>query len=69
MEASTIFCSLNILLLNSFYLAQSILPEELSIISTPKRLSGTPQAMSTPSSVPMSESAEALEAKAALKQV
>ncbi|KAJ6657396.1 hypothetical protein lerEdw1_002563 [Lerista edwardsae] len=48
---------------------QSILPEELSLMTTPKRLSGTPQAMSTPSSVPMSESAEALEAKAALKQL
>lgn len=43
--------------------------EELSLMSTPKRLSGTPQAMSTPASVSMTESPEALEAKAALKQV
>ncbi|XP_066478881.1 nucleoprotein TPR isoform X2 [Tiliqua scincoides] len=47
----------------------SILPEELSLMSTPKRLSGTPQAMSTPAAVPTTESVEALEAKAALKQL
>ncbi|XP_062990920.1 nucleoprotein TPR isoform X2 [Elgaria multicarinata webbii] len=47
----------------------SILPEEMSLMSTPKRLSGTPQAMSTPVSGAASESTEAAEAKAALKQL
>ncbi|KAK9403943.1 nucleoprotein TPR [Crotalus adamanteus] len=46
--------------------ASSILPEELT--STPKRLSGSLPA-STPTSVPVIESTEAAEAKAALKQL
>ncbi|KAM3841233.1 nucleoprotein TPR isoform 2-T2 [Vipera latastei] len=45
--------------------ASSILPEELSLTSTPKRLSGS---ASTPTSGPAIESIEAAEAKAALKQ-
>ncbi|XP_053247402.1 nucleoprotein TPR isoform X2 [Podarcis raffonei] len=49
--------------------ASSILPEEMSLAVTPKRLSGAPQAMSTPAAVPVTESAEAVEAKAALKQL
>ncbi|XP_061490006.1 nucleoprotein TPR isoform X2 [Rhineura floridana] len=49
--------------------APSILPEEMSLAVTPKRLSGTPQAMSTPAPVPVTESTEAAEAKAALKQL
>ncbi|XP_007436992.1 nucleoprotein TPR [Python bivittatus] len=48
--------------------APSILPEELSLTSTPKRLSGSLPA-STPASVPVIESTEAAEAKAALKQL
>ncbi|XP_026559032.1 nucleoprotein TPR isoform X1 [Pseudonaja textilis] len=48
--------------------ASSILPEELSLTSTPKRLSGSFPA-STPTSVPVIESTEAAEAKAALKQL
>ncbi|XP_053106846.1 nucleoprotein TPR isoform X4 [Hemicordylus capensis] len=47
----------------------SIMPEEVSLTSTPKRMSGTPQAMSTPASVAVTESVEAVEAKAALKQL
>uniref|UniRef100_A0A8C5SDQ8 Translocated promoter region, nuclear basket protein n=1 Tax=Laticauda laticaudata TaxID=8630 RepID=A0A8C5SDQ8_LATLA len=46
----------------------SILPEDLSLTSTPKRLSGSFSA-STPTSVPVIESTEAAEAKAALKQL
>uniref|UniRef100_A0A8C3HQ99 Nucleoprotein TPR n=1 Tax=Chrysemys picta bellii TaxID=8478 RepID=A0A8C3HQ99_CHRPI len=42
--------------------------EEISFTSTPKR-SSMPQAMSTPAPVSMTESAEAVEAKAALKQL
>nr|XP_060630494.1 nucleoprotein TPR isoform X1 [Anolis sagrei ordinatus] len=49
--------------------APSTLPEEMSLPSTPKRLPGTPQSMSTPVSVQVSESTEAVEAKAALKQL
>lgn len=45
-----------------------MLPEEISLTSTPKR-SSIPQAMSTPAPVSMSESVETAEAKAALKQV
>lgn len=45
-----------------------MLPEEMSLTSTPKR-SNLPQAMSTPASVSITESVETLEAKAALKQV
>uniref|UniRef100_A0A8D2J5L1 Nucleoprotein TPR n=1 Tax=Varanus komodoensis TaxID=61221 RepID=A0A8D2J5L1_VARKO len=45
------------------------LPEEMSLTSTPKRLSGTPQAISTPVSGAVTESAEMAEAKAALKQL
>ncbi|XP_063154494.1 nucleoprotein TPR [Candoia aspera] len=48
--------------------APSILPEELSLTSTPKRLSGSLPA-SAPASVPVIESTEAAEAKAALKQL
>ncbi|XP_070602426.1 nucleoprotein TPR isoform X2 [Erythrolamprus reginae] len=48
--------------------ASSILPEELSLTSTPKCLSGSLPA-STPASVPVIESTEAAEAKAALKQL
>ncbi|XP_054835296.1 nucleoprotein TPR isoform X2 [Eublepharis macularius] len=47
----------------------SILPEEPSLTSTPRRLSGTPQAMSTPVTAPATESTEVVEAKAALKQL
>ncbi|KFZ52523.1 Nucleoprotein TPR, partial [Podiceps cristatus] len=47
---------------------QSILPEDISITSTPKR-PNLPQAMSTPAPVSMAESVEAVEAKAALKQL
>ncbi|XP_042322300.1 nucleoprotein TPR isoform X2 [Sceloporus undulatus] len=49
--------------------ATSTLSEDMSVTSTPKRFSGTPQAMSTPASLPVSESTEAAEAKAALKQL
>ncbi|KAJ7332338.1 hypothetical protein JRQ81_014518 [Phrynocephalus forsythii] len=49
--------------------APSTLPEEMSLTSTPKRLSGAPQAMSTPTALPVTESTEAVEAKAALKQL
>ncbi|XP_078248462.1 nucleoprotein TPR isoform X4 [Pogona vitticeps] len=49
--------------------APSSSPEEMSLTSTPKRLSGTPQAMSTPAAIPATESTEAVEAKAALKQL
>ncbi|XP_077188778.1 nucleoprotein TPR isoform X2 [Paroedura picta] len=49
--------------------APGILPEEASLTSTPRRLSGAPQAMSTPAVVPVTESTEAVEAKAALKQL
>uniref|UniRef100_A0A670IJL4 Nucleoprotein TPR n=1 Tax=Podarcis muralis TaxID=64176 RepID=A0A670IJL4_PODMU len=45
------------------------LQEEMSLAVTPKRLSGAPQAMSTPAAVPVTESSEAVEAKAALKQL
>ncbi|XP_030349376.1 nucleoprotein TPR isoform X3 [Strigops habroptila] len=48
--------------------ASGMLPEEMSLTSTPKR-SNLPQAMSTPASVSMPESVETLEAKAALKQL
>ncbi|KFW75401.1 Nucleoprotein TPR, partial [Phalacrocorax carbo] len=47
---------------------QGILPEEVSLTSTPKRPS-LPQAMSTPAPVSMTESVETVEAKAALKQL
>ncbi|XP_062836814.1 nucleoprotein TPR isoform X2 [Anolis carolinensis] len=49
--------------------ASITLPEEMSLPSTPKRLPGTPQSMSTPVPVQVSESTEAAEAKAALKQL
>ncbi|XP_060088376.1 nucleoprotein TPR [Heteronotia binoei] len=42
---------------------------EASLTSTPRRLSGAPPAMSTPAVVPVAESTEAVEAKAALKQL
>lgn len=42
--------------------------EDSSLVSTPKR-SSTSQTVSTPAAVPIIESAEAIEAKAALKQV
>ncbi|XP_064928862.1 nucleoprotein TPR isoform X1 [Columba livia] len=48
--------------------ASGTLPEEISLMSTPKRPS-LPQAMSTPAPVSMAESVEAVEAKAALKQL
>ncbi|XP_054690099.1 nucleoprotein TPR isoform X3 [Grus americana] len=48
--------------------ASGILPEEISLTSTPKRPS-LPQAMSTPAPVSMTESVETVEAKAALKQL
>ncbi|XP_042729948.1 nucleoprotein TPR isoform X2 [Lagopus leucura] len=48
--------------------ASGILPEEISLTSTPKR-STIPQAMSTPAPASMSESVETAEAKAALKQL
>ncbi|XP_052521621.1 nucleoprotein TPR isoform X3 [Tympanuchus pallidicinctus] len=48
--------------------ASGILPEEISLTSTPKR-SSIPQAMSTPAAASMSESVETAEAKAALKQL
>ncbi|KAM9283885.1 nucleoprotein TPR isoform 5-T5 [Morus bassanus] len=48
--------------------ASGILPEEVSLTSTPKRPS-LPQAMSTPAPVSMTESVETVEAKAALKQL
>ncbi|XP_050756803.1 nucleoprotein TPR [Gymnogyps californianus] len=48
--------------------ASGILPEEISLTSTPKR-PNLPQAMSTPAQVSMTESVEAVEAKAALKQL
>ncbi|NXA49130.1 TPR protein, partial [Nothocercus julius] len=47
---------------------QGILPEEISLTSTPKR-SAIPQAMSTPAQVSVNESVETVEAKAALKQL
>ncbi|XP_012584378.1 PREDICTED: nucleoprotein TPR [Condylura cristata] len=42
--------------------------DDISLVSTPKR-SSTSQAVSTPAPVPVLESAEAIEAKAALKQL
>ncbi|XP_074858366.1 nucleoprotein TPR isoform X2 [Carettochelys insculpta] len=48
--------------------ASGMLLEEISVTSTPKR-SSMPQAMSTPAPGSMTESAEAVEAKAALKQL
>lgn len=51
-----------------YFLASGMLPEEISLTSTPKR-SSIPQAMSTPAPVSMNESVETVEAKAALKQV
>uniref|UniRef100_A0A8C9FKG8 Nucleoprotein TPR n=1 Tax=Pavo cristatus TaxID=9049 RepID=A0A8C9FKG8_PAVCR len=48
--------------------ASGMLPEEISVTSTPKR-SSIPQAMSTPAPVSVSESVETAEAKAALKQL
>ncbi|XP_004943366.4 nucleoprotein TPR isoform X2 [Gallus gallus] len=48
--------------------ASGMLPEEISLTSTPKR-SSIPQAVSTPAPVSMSESVETAEAKAALKQL
>ncbi|KAM6261867.1 nucleoprotein TPR isoform 4-T4 [Porphyrio hochstetteri] len=48
--------------------ATGMLPEEISLTSTPKRPS-LPQAMSTPAPVSMVESVETVEAKAALKQL
>ncbi|XP_015725346.1 nucleoprotein TPR isoform X2 [Coturnix japonica] len=48
--------------------ASGMLSEEISLTTTPKRPS-MPQAMSTPAPVSMSESVEAVEAKAALKQL
>ncbi|KFP65962.1 Nucleoprotein TPR, partial [Cariama cristata] len=47
---------------------QGILPEDISLTSTPKR-PNLPQAMSTPAPVSMTESVETVEAKAALKQL
>ncbi|KFP37480.1 Nucleoprotein TPR, partial [Chlamydotis macqueenii] len=47
---------------------QGILPEEISLTSTPKR-PNLPQAMSTSAPVSMTESVETVEAKAALKQL
>ncbi|XP_048338451.1 nucleoprotein TPR isoform X1 [Sphaerodactylus townsendi] len=49
--------------------AANTLPEEATLTLTPKRPSGTPQAMSTPAVVSVTESTEAVEAKAALKQL
>ncbi|XP_007667180.1 nucleoprotein TPR isoform X1 [Ornithorhynchus anatinus] len=43
--------------------------EEISLTSTPKRSSAAPQAISTPAPGSLNESAEAVEAKAALKQL
>ena len=59
-----------LLSLNPLYrfLAAGVLPEEISLTSTPKRPC-LPQAMSTPAPVSMAESVETVEAKAALKQV
>ncbi|KAM6124630.1 nucleoprotein TPR isoform 2-T2 [Pterocles gutturalis] len=48
--------------------ASGLLPEEISLTSTPKRPS-LPQGMSTPAPVSMAESVETVEAKAALKQL
>ncbi|XP_075363927.1 nucleoprotein TPR isoform X4 [Mycteria americana] len=48
--------------------ASGLLPEEISLTSTPKR-PNLPQAMSTPAPVSMTESVETVEAKAALKQL
>lgn len=42
--------------------------DDISLVSTPKR-SSTSQTVSTPAPVPVIESTEAVEAKAALKQV
>jgi hypothetical protein len=42
--------------------------DDISLVSTPKR-SSTSQTVSTPATVPVIESTEAVEAKAALKQV
>ncbi|KAM9619593.1 nucleoprotein TPR isoform 1-T1 [Morphnus guianensis] len=48
--------------------ASGILPEEISLTSTPKR-PNLPQAISTPAPLSVTESVETVEAKAALKQL
>lgn len=52
----------------TLYISEASGLEDISLVSTPKR-SSTSQTVSTPASVPVIESAEAIEAKAALKQV
>lgn len=56
------------MLYHSFYVSEASSLEDISLASTPKR-SSTSQTASTPAPVPVIESAEAIEAKAALKQV
>lgn len=56
------------MLYQSFYIFEASGLEDISLMSTPKR-SSTSQTVSTPAPVPLIESAEAIEAKAALKQV
>lgn len=56
------------MLYHSFYISEASSLDDISLASTPKR-SSTSQTASTPAPVPVIESAEAIEAKAALKQV
>ena len=51
---------------HSFYISEASRLDDISLVSTPKR-SSTSQTASTPA--PVIEPAEAIEAKAALKQV
>lgn len=53
---------------HSFYVSEASSLDDSSLVSTQKR-SSTSQTVSTPTPVPVIESAEAIEAKAALKQV
>lgn len=56
------------MLQHSFYVFEASSLDDISLVSTPKR-SSTSQTVSTPTPVPIIESAEVIEAKAALKQV
>lgn len=56
------------MLYRCFYVSEASSLDDISLVSTPKR-SSTSQTVSTPAPVPVIESAEAIEAKAALKQV
>lgn len=51
-----------------FYFSEASSLDDISLLSTPKR-SSTAQTASTPAPVPVIESTDAIEARAALKQV